>query len=95
VQIITERLQKDFDRRVDEIRDTFAQRDSAYAKWLIALSEKVRVTPRSMAPIGNQEAVLESTEDTFIPPPNSHPLVHPRSRSPPPPPSAGATALVV
>jgi hypothetical protein len=95
VQIITQRLQEDFDRRVGKIRDSFSQRDGAYAEWLTALSKRVGLTPRSMPPIGVQDEALESTDDTFNLPPDSHPSVHPRLRSPPLPSSTGAAAPIV
>jgi hypothetical protein len=37
VEVIKDQLQKDFDRRVDQIRDIFTRRDGAYAEWVMAL----------------------------------------------------------
>jgi hypothetical protein len=76
---------------VGQICDTFSLQDDVYAGWLVTLLERVGMTPPPVHSIGNQEGVLESTENTFILPPDSHPAVHLHSRSPFSPLSAGAT----
>jgi hypothetical protein len=58
------------------------------------MSERVGLSPPPVPSIDDEEAKVE-TDDTFIPPPDSHAGVHPLPRSPPLPPLASATAPTV
>jgi hypothetical protein len=58
------------------------------------MSERIGLPSPSVPSIDDEKSELE-TDDSFIPPQDSHSFVHPRPHSPPPTPLASATAPVV
>jgi hypothetical protein len=78
-----------------QLQDKMFGRLDVYVGWMTMMSEGMRLPPPQVPSIYDEEITELETDDTFIPPLDSHPCMHPRPHSPPLPSSSGTTAPIV